>query len=84
MHSAITAIDAKLAAGSSSVMMRNKPLTHEVQYLIFIYVNMLCAYISHKSSSSSSSSSKHISCGHILYAKITSLLHPLHIRPDLY
>jgi hypothetical protein len=25
-----------------------------------------------------------ISCGHILYAKITSLLHPLHIRPDLY
>jgi hypothetical protein len=25
-----------------------------------------------------------MSCGHILYAKITPLLNPLHIRPDLY
>jgi len=84
MHSAITAIDAELAA-AAVMMTMNKPLSHQVQYLIFIYANMLCAYISHKSSSSSSnSSSKRIPCGHILYAKITSLLHPLHIRPDLY
>jgi hypothetical protein len=45
MHSAITAIDAELAA--AAVMMMNKPLSQRVQYLIFIYANKLNAYISH-------------------------------------
>jgi hypothetical protein len=45
MHSAITAIDAELAA--AAVMTMNKPLSHQVQYLIFIYANKLNAYISH-------------------------------------
>jgi len=49
MHSAITAIDAELAAAAAvAVMMTmNKPLSHQVQYLIFIYANKLNAYISH-------------------------------------
>jgi hypothetical protein len=49
MHSAITAIDAELAAAVAvAVMMTmNKPLSHQVQYLIFIYANKLNAYISH-------------------------------------
>jgi hypothetical protein len=47
MHSAITAIDAELAAAAAAVMMMNKPLSQRVQYLIFIYANKLNAYISH-------------------------------------
>jgi hypothetical protein len=46
MHSAITAIDAELAA-AAVMMTMNKPLSHQVQYLIFIYANKLNAYISH-------------------------------------
>jgi hypothetical protein len=46
MHSAITAIDAELAA-AAVMMMMNKPLSQRVQYLIFIYANKLNAYISH-------------------------------------
>jgi hypothetical protein len=45
MHSAITAIDAELAVVVVAVMMMNKPLSHRVQYLIFIYANKLNAYI---------------------------------------
>ncbi len=73
-------MDAELATAAND----DKPLTHWIQYLIFICVNILCDTYHIKISSNSSSRSKHILRPHILYAKITSLLHPLHIRPDLY
>ena len=77
MHSAITAIDVELTAAAA---MMNKSLTYEVQYFDFYLCEyVMCIHITLKVVVAAN-----MSCGHILYAKITPLLNPLHIRPDLY